>query len=1147
VKRSDEEVVALPASFGQERLWFVDQLDHGEPLYNVHFAVRMRGPLSADALAAAVQLVVDRHEALRTTLRAVDGRPRQVIAPRVVVATPVTDLTAVAVADRGATAVARAAEHAGTRFDLATGPLLSSELLRFADDDHAWLFTLHHVVCDGWSAELLFGEVSEAYQANVQQRAPALPELPLQYADFALWQRDEFAHGDLDGQLDHWRARLSGAQPLLALPTDHPRPSSQSHAGALVEVSVPEDVARALRALARRERATSFMALLAAFAVVLYRHTGTDDLVIGTAVGGRRRVELERLIGLFTNTVALRVDLAGNPSFRTLLARAREVVVDAQSHADVPFDQLVQAMRPDRDPSYHPVFQVMFDVQPGGTGMLRLPGVDCTDIRVLDRRISLFDFSVSVVDGPELRLVAEYATDLFTADTIGRLLTAYQVVLAEVARDPDRPVDSLPLMTRAEHDRVLALTDRRASAAPAGVLTELFARAAARRPGAPALHDAASGVGYSYGELQAWSGDVAARLHATGVRRGDVVALRCRRSPAAVAALLGVLRAGAAYLPLDPDSPPDRNAALLADAAPAAVLVTDDVSVLAAGDGAPVLTVGPAPPTVATAPPAVVVEPDDIAYVMYTSGSTGRPKAVLVPHRGVVNYVAADLAAYGLEPADRVLQFTALTFDVSAEEIFPCLAAGACLVIRAGDMTDTPEQFLADSGRLGITVMHLPTAYFHELTVECERGGLPEPSALRVVAIGGEATTPARIAAWRRVAPGVLLSNAYGPTESSIATTLATLSGAGTPRVDGRVPIGAPIAGAAVHVLDAELAPVPVGVTAEVYIGGTGLARGYLGRPDLTADRFVPNPFGVGERLYRSGDLARLLPDGQLEFCGRADAQVKIRGHRIEPAEVEAALSTLAEIRHSAVVARPTARGDLELVAYLEPARPPGHDSNSDVGSALPPWFVTDLERRLRERLAELLPSYLVPTGWVVVPKLPRTGTDKIDRTALPDAPPSRARTVGPQNEPRTSAERIVAAVWCEVLAVDRVGRDDEFFALGGHSLLAAQVVSRLRRHFGPEVRLRQVFELPRLAEFAAALPHCRTEPADTASPSTASGAALAGPASPAARSGMPVLRRASRDEMLAGIVEGVPPLTHRLTEGAPPARREEADRTQEP
>jgi amino acid adenylation domain-containing protein len=1086
------EVVALPASPGQERLWFAEQLGTGDPLYNVHFAVRLRGELRPDALAGALQAVVDRHEVLRTTLRAVDGRPRQIVAESAEVPTVVHDLSAVPAGERDAQVAARAAGHARTTLPLGTGPMVRSDLLRLADDEHVWLLTLHHAVCDGWSVAVLFREVSQVYLATVQRRPPQLADLALQYADFALWQRDVLATGGMDDRLTYWRDRLAGAPPLTAPPSDHPRPTTQQHAGALVQAVVPAALSDAVRGLARRHRVTPFMTLLAAFAVVVHRHTAADDLVLGTAVGGRDRVELEQLIGFFTNTVALRLDLTGDPSFTALLARTRDVVADAQSHADLPFEQVVQAVRPDREPSYHPVFQVMFDVQPGGLDALRLPGVTATAIDVLDRRISLFDLSVSVIEGPELRLVAEYATALYEDHTVRRLLDAYRAVLEAVTEDPDRPIGSLPLMSPAETARVLSSTDRRTEAPPPVVLTELLDASVRRSPAAPAVHDAATGSVVDYRTLHAWAGDVAARLHAAGVRRGDVVALLCRRSPAAIAALLGVLRAGAAYLPLDPDSPPARVAALLADAAPTAVLAGPGLFTGVATAGVPVLAVGSAPPTAPAIPPPVHPEPDDLAYVMYTSGSTGRPKGVLVTHRGVANYAAADRAEYGLGPADRVLQFTALTFDVSAEEIYPALAAGACLVLRADDMIDTAEQFFAVCGRLRVTVVHLPTAYFHELVAECDRSGLRPPASLRVVAIGGEATTPARIAAWRRIAAHTRLANAYGPTEASIATTLAALSGPGVPEVSHRVPIGRPVAGTAVHVLDDELAAVPVGVTGAVHVAGVGLARGYLGRPDLTADRFVPDPYGSGERLYRTGDLARLLPDGQLEFCGRVDAQVKIRGHRVEPGEVEAVLSGFAEVRHAVVVTRPDARGEPALVCYVEPT------------AAAP----DDLERVLRDQLATMLPAYLVPTGWLVVPSLPRTGTDKIDRTALP--PPPAATAAVDRQAPRTAAETAVAKVWSDVLGVDHIGPEDDFFALGGHSLLATQVVSRLRRHFGPHVRLRQVFELPRLSAFAAALP----EPG-------------AGPTAGPSRSAMPTLRRATGAELLAGIVDGVAPEPH--------------------
>jgi amino acid adenylation domain-containing protein len=1043
-----DHVTALPASSGQERLWFADQLTPGSPLYNVHLGTALRGPVDPAALAAALSTVVARHEALRTVLRAIDGRPRQIVADRLDVPTRVHDLTGVRPEDRVALTARRAAQHARAPFDLATGPLLRSDLLRFDATDHAWLLTLHHAVCDGWSVGILFDEVSRAYAAHLAGRTPAFGPLPLQYADYAVWQRETLDGGDLDPQLAYWRDRMAGAPPLLALPTDRSRPPAQRHAGALVETTLPAPVSAAVHGLARRERVTPFMTLLAAFGAALNRLTGARDLVVGTAVDGRGRVELEPLVGFFTNTVPLRLAVDPASSLREMLGAVRECVVDAQSHADLPFERLVEALVPRRDPSYHPLFQLMFDVQPGGHSALRLPGVTVVPLRVLDRRISLFDFSVSVeLDPAGIRLTAEYATDLFSREAATVLLDAYVAVLTAAVADPDRPLGTVPLLDPDRRAAVLAAGDRRAAAAVPETLPALLAAAARDRPDAVAVHDAGTGRRYDYRALHRWSGTVAAHLYDAGIGRGDVVALLTRRGPAAIAGLLGVLRAGAAYLPIDPESPPGRIADLLADACPAAVLTDPALRDRLPSDGPPPLHLAAEPPPFRpfTDGP---LDPDDLAYVMYTSGSTGRPKGVLVPHRGVANYARADAALYRLTADDRVLQFTSLAFDVSAEEIFPCLAAGARLVLRGDGMIDTAADFLAECGRLGVTVTHLPTAYFHELV---DAGGRPPPS-LRVIAIGGEPTTVARVAAWRALAPDVLLANAYGPTETSIAATVGRLAGPGAPARLDRVPIGGPVDGDAVRVLDDELEPVPPGVVGAVYIGGAGLARGYLGRPDLTASRFVPDPFTPGGRLYRTGDLARMRPDGQLEFRGRVDAQVKVRGYRIEPAEVEAALTACGDVRHAAVVARPTATGH-ELVAYVEPS-----SAGSDA----------DFVAVLRDRLATRLPVYLVPTAWVVMPALPRTGTDKIDRGALP-APV--AAPAAPTAGPRTDAERAVAAIWRDVLGTDRVGRDDDFFALGGHSLLAARVLARLRREFGGGVTLRQVYEHPRLSALAASLP----------------------------------------------------------------------------
>lgn len=1049
---SSHAVTAPPASFGQQRLWFFEQLALEHPLYHIHLGTRLHGPLDAAALATALRTVVNRHEALRTTLRAVDGQPRQVIAEQIDVPTVVHDLTDVTADNRTACCLDRAGVHARQPFDLANGPLVRSDLLRFADDDHAWLLTMHHAVCDGWSVAVLFEEVSRAYEAQVAGREPALAPLPLQYADFALWQREADTAGEFDQQLAYWREQLRGAPELLRLPTDRPRPPTQRYRGDLIDAELPDDVARRVHDLARMQRVTPFMILYAALAMTLQRITGAKDIVVGTATAGRSQAELEPLIGFFTNTVPLRIAVDPQASLGDLLSPARSVVWEAQSHADVPFERIVEALVPRRDPSYHPLFQVMFDAQPAGHHNLQLPGIDVQPLAVRDRRISLFDYSISAEISPDrIGLVAEYATDLFSAAAAQFLFDAYRAVLTAAVAEPHRPVDSIPLLDPVRQRRLLDNGDRRAAAPPAETVPAMLAAAANAHPHAPAVVEAATGRQYDYRSVQRWSGAIAAALGQAGVRRGDIVALLARRSPAAIAGLLGISCAGAAYLPIDPDSPPHRIAALLADARPVAVLAEPSLQGLLPSPAPPVLPLASRPShdeATAQVSTAADPHPDDLAYVMYTSGSTGRPKGVLVPHRGVTNYARADAEFYGLTRDDRVLQFTSLAFDVSAEEIFPCLAVGACLVLRGDDMLDTPDHFLGECERLGVTVTHLPTAYFHELVSGASAG---HPGSLRAVVIGGEPTSPARVAAWHAMAPQVLLANAYGPTETSIAATIGRLSGPGVTASAERTPIGVPVPGAVVRLLDDQLEPVPPGGVGSIYIGGAGLARGYLGRPDLTGDRFVPDPFATGERLYRTGDLARLGPDGQLEFCGRVDAQVKIRGYRIEPAEVEAALGALPGVGRAAVVARHNG-ADHELVAYVETSAELAED----------PALVS----RLRDGLARLLPSYLVPTMWAVLETLPRTGTDKIDRSALPPVSVSAASTVAPQ----TPAEKVVADTWKDVLGVDQVGRDDDFFMLGGHSLLATRVVARLRKHFGNTVTLQQVFAHPRLAALAAEL-----------------------------------------------------------------------------
>ncbi|MFF4778333.1 amino acid adenylation domain-containing protein [Microtetraspora fusca] len=1180
-------VVAVPASFAQERFWFAEQVAGqagGHPAgraaertprgaaasaaasheagrasggagafgprdrvsggaagqgvdrparHNMHLALELAGPLDVPAFRAAFQRVVARHESLRTTLRAIGGRPHQVIADTLAVPMPVVDVASHEVP-------ARAAAHARRRFDLAAGPLLRTELLRTAPDRYVWLLTLHHAVCDGWSLGVLLGEVSAAY------RGEPLPPPALQYADHALWQRSLVERGDLDRDVAYWTESLAGAPRLLELPIDRRRPRVSGHHGALLTLDpLPEGLA----ALARRERATPYMATLAAFALLLNRVTGTDDLVIGTVHAGRDRPETEALIGCFANTLPLRVGVRPGDGFRALLAHARETVLAAHDHANVPFDRIVQAVNPDRALGHNPLFQVMLDVEPGASGRLDLPGVDAVPLTVTDRGVALFDLSLTVAEGG--RMVCEYSTELFDEHTVVSLMSCLPPLVDAALAEPDRPVRELPLLRRAERERILALGATSATTSPtsltsltstAGPVPVAVAEVAARRPGSVAVEEIATASpgpasGITYGELDRAAAALAGRLARQGVGRGSLVAVCCDRSHEAIVAICGVLRAGAAYLPIDPEHPDARITRLIDQAAATAIVTsarhaprlpgalvveplaygasgtgTDraaDVRQVIDGDAAAgsagfvvaadvisgaVMEAGPVPaaravsgtaieagfPGVAIGP--VAVQPDDLAYVMFTSGSTGRPKGVEVTHRGLAAYVAADLAAYGLTPDDRVLQFGSLGFDLSAEEIFPCLAAGATLVLRSDDMLDSPQAFLEAVARARVTVAHLPTSLLNVLCSAVAEDGARVPGSLRLIVIGGEPADPAHVDRWRSVAPAVRLAHVYGVTEASMVSTLALLdpspspsaasvrnSAAATPSdlpVDPgreRLTIGRPIPGTEIHLLDGELEPVPDGVPGEIHIGGAGLARGYVRDPGRTAERFVPHPYADGRRLYRTGDLGRRSADGALEFIGRVDRQISLRGYRIEPGETEAALRTHPVVREAAVTVR-----DERLVAYVVPVPVSSAERRSTIG----------LARDLRAHAARVLPGHLVPAAYVFLAALPKTESGKVDLRALPDPEPEGDRSPA---ELSGETQHAVAEIWREVLGVDQVGADDDFFQLGGHSLLAARVAARMRRMFGVAAGVRLIFEHPRLADVAAAVDRARTSGAGTA------------------------------------------------------------------
>ncbi|HEU0015952.1 MAG TPA: amino acid adenylation domain-containing protein, partial [Longimicrobium sp.] len=1036
----------VPLSFAQQRLWFLEQLGDLGSAYHLSTGVRLRGGLDRAALARALDTIVARHEALRTVFAQVDGVPEQRIAPADV-GFPLREHDLAGRDDAEAELGRLVDRETHAPFDLERGPLIRGRLVRLAPDDHALLLTMHHIVSDAWSLGVLTRELSALYAAHRAGREADLPALPVQYADYAAWQRRWVEGQVLREQAEYWTRTLAGAPELLELPADRPRPAEQDHAGARLGVVLDEELTAGLNALSRRHGTTLFMTLLAGWAAVLGRLSGQDDVVIGTPTANRGRQEIEGLIGFFVNTLPLRVDLSEAPTVAELLERVRERALQAQHHQDIPFEQVVELVQPARSLAHTPLFQVMFAWQNAPREGLALPGLELGTMAGGSRLHAKFDLSLALWEtGGRIEGSVTYATSLFEPATVERYAGYLRRVLAEMAADDRRPVRRLALMPADERSRALEAWNRTdAEYAAASCIHELFERQVERAPGATAVVFGEDRL--TYAELNARANRLAHHLRALGVGPDARVAICLERGPEMAAAVLAVLKAGGAYVPLDPAYPANRLQYMLADSAPAVVLtqgaVAETLAGVFAGLGAdvPVLRLDastrPWTDQPETDPARDGLTPGHAAYVIYTSGSTGRPKGVLVPHRGLCNVAAAQQRTFGVGPDDRVLQFASLSFDAAAFELVMALASGAALCLAPR------EELLPGPGLLGVlrrhavTTVTLPPSALAVLPVE-------ELPALRNITVAGEALPAELVARW-----GVRhrLWNLYGPTEATIWSTVSECAD------PARAPhIGHPIANTRAYVLDAALEPLPVGVPGELYVGGAGVARGYLGRPGLTAERFVPDPFGgePGARLYRTGDRVRRRADGTLDFIGRVDHQVKVRGFRIEPGEIEARLREHPAVREAVALVREDAPGDTRLVAYVVGEETAGADV-------------------LRAYLGQALPAYMVPAAFVRLDALPLTPNGKIDRKALP-APEGGAFARRGYEAPAGETEQALADIWSEVLGVERVGRWDDFFALGGHSLLAVQVISRVRQVLQVEAALGELFARPVLGDFARAL-----------------------------------------------------------------------------
>ncbi|HZF08187.1 MAG TPA: amino acid adenylation domain-containing protein [Thermoanaerobaculia bacterium] len=1044
----------VPLSFAQERLWFIEQLRPGSPLYNLPMALDLGGPLDVRALAESLAALTARHEALRTTF-GVDardgGRPVQVVQPPSAPDLSVVDLEALPEPARRATLTALAAVEGERPFDLARGPLVRAVLLRAAADRHVALFTAHHAVTDGWSMGILAREMGELYTAQVTGRPAVLPALPVQYADFAAWQRGWLSGEVMAAEVAWWRQRLAGAPAVLDLPLDRPRPAVDRFRGERRGIGLRPDLAEGLERLALRSGATRFIALLALFEALLARATGQLDLPVGTPVAGRNRAEIEPLIGMFVNTLVLRGDLSGDPGFAELLLRVRENALDAFAHQELPFEKLVEELAPARRLEQTPLFQVMFVLDEWAVATPDFPGLK-VDSFALESRVAKFDLTMAAGRGPAgWSVVLDYNTDLFRRDTILRMLGHFEALLAGALADPGLPLSRLALLRPAERHQLLLDWNDAASAYPReAAVHALFAARAERYPERLAV--AHGGVEISYGELDRRADRLAHRLRALGVGPESRVGLFLARSVGMVVAMLGTLKAGGAYVPLDPGYPPERLARMVADAG-IAVLVSEPESLASCPETRERVLLS-------EEPGAPVLVPDEsgaesLAYVIYTSGSTGRPKGIAVSHRAVVRLVVGTNYAQ-LGEADRVAHASNVSFDAATFEVWGALLNGGTVVVIDKEVILSPADLARTLRAERVTALFLTTALFNQVARE-------EPAAfqsLRHLLFGGEAVEPGAVARVLAAGAPERLLHVYGPTESTTYATWHRVRE--VPAGTATLPIGQPLANTTAYVLDRRLDLAALGEVGELCLGGEGLARGYLGHPERTAERFVPRPWSgaPGERLYRTGDLVRRRFDGAVEFVGRLDQQVKIRGFRIEPGEIEAALAALPEVAEGAVLARRDGPGELRLVAYVVPAS-----------------GVRLREDRLREELRKSLPDYMLPGTFVFLDALPLTPNGKLDRVMLAAlAAVAALRASGETGDdggavaPRDPVEGVLAGIWEAVLGRERVGVTDDFFALGGHSLLATQVVSRIREVFQVELPLRQLFERPTIAGLARAI-----------------------------------------------------------------------------
>jgi amino acid adenylation domain-containing protein len=1095
----------FPLSFAQQRLWFFEQLTPGNFTYHIVAGVRLTGTLDARSLDRSLNELVKRHEVLRTAFKTINGQPVQAIASNLELKILEIDLRGLPETERSREVERLIAAETQQAFDLSQAPLLRAKLLHLSDSNWVLLLSTHHIIFDAWSMGIFIQELATFYQAFCTGKPSPLPELSVQYADFASWQRQWLQGEFLETQLAYWKKQLGGNLSVLNLPTDRPRSAVQTFRGAVHKFTIPKAIAEELAQLSQREKATLFMTLLAAFKTLLYRYTGQEDILVGSPIANRNRREIEELIGLFANTLVFRTNLSSNPTFKELLGIVREVALGAYNHQDLPFEKLVEIIHHERDLSHNPLFQVLFSLRNVGTPQIKLPGVTLSSLEI-ERKTARFDLALDLEEGLEgINGTLEYSQDLFDASTARRIAGHFLTLLESIAANPEQRISNLPILTKPEQQQLLFEWNNTQSSFPDKCIHELFEAQAERTPDAIAV--VFENEHLTYRELNKKANNLASYLQKIGVNPEVLVGIYVERSLEMMVGLLGILKAGGAYVPLDPAYPPDRLAFMLEDAKISVLLTQKKLLKTLPTNSASLVFLDADWEGISSCDEPVLglQNSSNLAYVIYTSGSTGKPKGVQISHASVVNFLSSMRQQLAIADRDVWLAVTSLSFDIAALELFLPITTGSRVVVASREVASNGEKLLETLTNSGATVMQATPASWKMLLAAGWQGN----NQLKILC-GGEALP--RQLANQLLLRGASVWNLYGPTETTIWSTLYQVD-----RKDESVSIGRPIANTQIFILDPYLMPVPVGVFGELHIGGAGLSRGYLNRPELTAEKFIPNPFAedaihtsyrfrlhrnhkiestvnsqqstilpvqpelisfiphpssfiLSERLYKTGDLARYLPDGNIEFMGRSDHQVKVRGFRIELGEIEAVLSQYPAVREAIALVREDNPGDKRLVAYIV--------ANSELRGGQGDTDPTHSEfiNYLRVFLKQKLPQYMMPSAFVLLEAMPLTPNGKIDRRSLRAPDTNTAEFESNFTQPRTPDEQLIAEIWAEVLGLERVGIHDNFFELGGHSLLATQAISRLREAFQVEVPLRSLFESPTVATVTESLLQYRAE-----------------------------------------------------------------------